>query len=105
MGNCTIHASLFNPCTVNWQGRVVLFLKSKKITSFYVQSAYVETYVVSVALKLCRGLGCSSVVQRLPSMQQLPSIHEALGSIPAPKKKRQRKKKLCRGIKLPKKTL
>jgi hypothetical protein len=33
------------------------------------------------------GLGCSSVVQ------QLPSMHEALCSIPAPKKKRQKKKK------------
>jgi hypothetical protein len=31
------------------------------------------------------GLGCSSVVQRLPSM------NEALVSIPAPKKKRQKK--------------
>jgi hypothetical protein len=30
------------------------------------------------------GLGCSSVVQRLPSMR------EALGSIQAPKKKRQK---------------
>jgi hypothetical protein len=34
-----------------------------------------------------RGLGCSLVVQHLPS------IHKALGSIPAPKKKRQKKKK------------
>jgi hypothetical protein len=32
-----------------------------------------------------RGLGCSSVVQSLPSMR------EALASIPAPKKKRQKK--------------
>jgi hypothetical protein len=32
------------------------------------------------------GLGCSSLVQRLPSMC------EALGSIPAPKNKRQKKK-------------
>jgi hypothetical protein len=36
-------------------------------------------------------LGCSLVVQRLPSMC------EALGSIPAPKKKRQKKK--CLGKK------
>jgi hypothetical protein len=37
-------------------------------------------------IKQKEGLGCSSVVQRLPSM------HEALGSISAPKKKRQKKK-------------
>jgi hypothetical protein len=34
-----------------------------------------------------RGLGCSSVVQNLPSMRK------ALGLIPAPKKKRLKKKK------------
>jgi hypothetical protein len=36
-------------------------------------------------LKRIPGLGCSLVVQRLPSMR------EALGLIPAPKKKRQNK--------------
>jgi hypothetical protein len=35
--------------------------------------------------KISQGLGGSSVVQTLPSMR------EALGSIPAPKKKRQKK--------------
>jgi hypothetical protein len=42
------------------------------------------------------GLGCSSIVKHLPS------IHEALGSIAAPKKKRQKTKtknpKLTRAI-------
>jgi hypothetical protein len=39
-----------------------------------------------ISMAVC-GLGCSSVVQRLPSMR------EALGSIPAPKKKEKTKKK------------
>jgi hypothetical protein len=41
----------------------------------------------SILRKANPGLGCSSVVQRLPSMS------EALGSIPAPKNKTQKKKK------------
>jgi hypothetical protein len=41
--------------------------------------------------KKFQGLGCNSVVQRLPSMR------EALGSIPEPKKKRQKKKEIHGG--------
>jgi hypothetical protein len=46
-------------------------------------------YIVRPCLKKTRagGLGCSSVVQRLPSMP------EALGLIPAPEKKKDKKKK------------
>jgi hypothetical protein len=66
----------------------VFATKRKKIAINYSTILHLLNYFCRLNLKSENtGLGCSSMVQHLPSMR------EALGSIPAPKKKRQKKKK------------